>query len=53
MTLLQDSEIDALTSGSPFGQPPQSKYVPPVITVVAYPCHPGPTVHPFTALGVR
>src|SRR5437899_8024391 len=47
MTMLQGSEIGAVTSGGPFGQPPQSKYenlislareVPPATTVVAHPC---------------
>jgi phosphate acetyltransferase len=47
MIMLQDSEIRAMTSGCPFGQPPQSKYeklisrareVPPATTVVAHPC---------------
>ena len=45
--MLQGSEIGAVTSGGPFGQPPQSKYenlislareVPPATTVVAHPC---------------
>src|SRR5215472_7321646 len=47
MTMLQGSEIGAVTSGGPFGQPPQSKYenlislareVPPATTVVTHPC---------------
>jgi phosphate acetyltransferase len=47
MTMLRGSEIGAVTSGGPFGQPPQSKYenlislareVPPATTVVAHPC---------------
>src|SRR5438105_15335597 len=47
MTMLQGSEIGAVTSGGPFGQPPRSKYenlislareVPPATTVVAHPC---------------
>jgi len=55
MTLLQDSEVDALISGSPFGQPPQSKNenlaslakeMPPVTTVIAQPYDPGPTAQP-------
>jgi len=45
--MLRGSEIGAVTSGGPFGQPPQSKYenlislareVPPATTVVAHPC---------------
>src|SRR5512132_3988127 len=47
MTMLQGSEIGAVTSGGPFGQPPQSKYenlislareVPPATTVIVHPC---------------
>jgi phosphate acetyltransferase len=47
MTMLQDSEIDAITGAGPFGHPPPSKYdeliahakeVPPAATVVAHPC---------------
>jgi phosphate acetyltransferase len=45
--MFQDSEIDAITSGDPFGCPPHGKYerlialakeVPPATTVVVYPC---------------
>jgi phosphate acetyltransferase len=45
--MFQDSEIDAITSGDPFGCPPNGKYerlialakeVPPATTVVVYPC---------------
>ena len=45
--MLQDSEIGAITTGGPFGQPPKSKYeklislakeVPPATTVVVHPC---------------
>src|SRR6201981_4147113 len=47
MTMLQGSAIGAVTSGGPFGQPPQSKYenlislareVPPATTVIVHPC---------------
>jgi phosphate acetyltransferase len=47
MSMLQDSEIGAITTGGPFGHPPHSKYeklislakeVPPATTVVAHPC---------------
>jgi phosphate acetyltransferase len=47
MSMLQDSDISAITSGGPFGHPPHSKYeklislakeVPPATTVVAHPC---------------
>jgi phosphate acetyltransferase len=47
MTMFQDSEIGAMTIGSPFGYPPHSKYenlislakdVPPATTVVVHPC---------------
>ena len=47
MSMLQDSEIDAITTGDPFGCPPHGKYeklislakqVPPATTVVVYPC---------------
>jgi phosphate acetyltransferase len=47
MKMLQDSEIDAMTAGEPFGHPPTSKYdklismakeVPPATTVVVHPC---------------
>ena len=45
--MFQDSEIDAITTGDPFGCPPHGKYeklislakqVPPATTVVVYPC---------------
>jgi phosphate acetyltransferase len=45
--MLRDSEIDAITTGDPFGHPPASKYdklialakeVPPATTVVVHPC---------------
>jgi phosphate acetyltransferase len=45
--MFQDSEIGAITTGGPFGPPPQSKYeklislakgVPPATTVVVHPC---------------
>src|SRR4029079_10902120 len=45
--MLQDSEIGAITTGGPFGQPAHSKYeklisfakeVPPAATVIAHPC---------------
>src|SRR5271165_5927485 len=45
--MFQDSEIDAITTGNPFGCPPHGKYeklislakqVPPVTTVVVHPC---------------
>jgi phosphate acetyltransferase len=45
--MLQSSEIGAVTSGGPFGQPPQSKYenlislareVPSATTVIVHPC---------------
>jgi phosphate acetyltransferase len=45
--MFQDSEIDAITTGGPFGHPPPSKYdklislakeVPPANTVVVHPC---------------
>jgi hypothetical protein len=47
MNMFQDSEIDAITTGDPFGCPPHGKYeklislakqVPPATTVVVYPC---------------
>jgi phosphate acetyltransferase len=47
MKMFQDSEIDAITTGGPFGRPPESKYeklislakeVPPATTVVVHPC---------------
>jgi len=45
--MFEDSEIDAITTGDPFGCPPHGKYeklislakqVPPATTVVVYPC---------------
>ena len=45
--MFQDSEIDAITTGDPFGCPPHGKYeklislakqIPPATTVVVYPC---------------
>jgi hypothetical protein len=45
--MFQDNEIDAMTTGDPFGCPPHGKYeklislakqVPPATTVVVYPC---------------
>jgi len=47
MSMFQDSEIGAITTGDPFGHPPSSKYdklialakeVPPATTVVVHPC---------------
>ena len=47
MSMLQDSEIGAITAGGAFGHPPHSKYeklisfakeVPPATTVIAHPC---------------
>jgi phosphate acetyltransferase len=47
MSMFQDSEIGAITTGGPFGHPPPSKYdklislakeVPPATTVVVHPC---------------
>src|SRR2546429_235138 len=47
MSMFQDSEIDAITTGDPFGCPPHGQYeklislakqVPPATTVVVYPC---------------
>src|SRR6187399_781521 len=46
-SMLQDSEIGAITTGGPFGHPAHSKYeklisfakeVPPATTVIAHPC---------------
>jgi phosphate acetyltransferase len=47
MSMFQDSDIDAITTGDPFGCPPHGKYeklislakqVPPATTAVVYPC---------------